>query len=534
MSSRKNHLLLVAILIVAFFLRFVELTWGEGYYFHPDENNMAQAVLSLDQTGQPNFYAYGQLSLFSALFSARIYNLFSFIHQQHQLDFGEAVFFLRFWSAMAGLISIFFVYLLGKKLINVSGGLMAAAITAFFPGLIQASHFGTTESLLTCFYLAITHYSLKIYQEKKITSFIASGLFLGLALATKISAAIFVFLPLTAVIINLKKEKGSIKNQITGLVTLVLLALIVTIAFSPFLIINFPQNLQTIRHEVAIAQGKIIPFYTRQFLTSTPFWFQIKKIFPFLLGWPVLVFSVLGAIAVIANKQKGALWSIILLPTLIFFLYQGQLFVKWSRFMVPIAPIFSLLAANWLIKLSRPLQYIILIGCFLPGVFFFDLVYTQPDIRQQFSSWAKENFSQNSIILSESGNVVNLPLGTNHQITNFDFYQLEKGNNLSLLCQALEVVDYVIVPSRRVFANHSSDLFPIAANYYQKLFSGQLGFSLLETFSPTGRYRLTNFYYQTSEVSAEETWTVFDHPTIRLYQKTRPYLAGDYQNILSW
>jgi hypothetical protein len=201
--------------------------------------------------------------------------------------------------------------------------------------------------------------------------------------------------------------------------------------------------------------------------------------------------------------------------------------------MVPILPVFSLLFSGAIIRLPKPIQYIVLMVSFLPGLFFFDLVYTQPDIRQQFSLWAKENLSQNSIILSESGNVVNLPINTNHHIINFDFYQLEEEGQLEFLCQNLEKADYVLVPSRRVFANHKKNQFPITANYYQKLFSDQLGFSLLETFSPTGRYHLTNLYYQTSEISAEETWTVFDHPTIRLYQKTKPYLAQDYQNILS-
>jgi len=268
MSSRKKIFFLAIILALALFFRFAGLNWGKGHYFHPDENNMAQAVLSLDKTNQPKFYAYGQLPLFMALFSARIYNLFSFIHQQNQLNFSEAIFFLRFWSAVAGVTSVFLIYLLGKKLINTQSGIIAAAVTAFLPGLIQAGHFGTTESLLACFYLAIAHYSLKIYQEKGIKNFLFTGLLLGLSLATKISAAIFIFLPLTAGFLNLKKGKGLIKNQLAGQAILLLSALIITIVFSPFLIINFSQSLTTLRYEISIAKGEIIPFYTRQFAGS--------------------------------------------------------------------------------------------------------------------------------------------------------------------------------------------------------------------------------------------------------------------------
>lgn len=534
MSSKKTtKLLLIIVLVLAGVVRFGGLTWGRGYYFHPDENNMAQAVLSLDKTGQPDFWAYGQLPLFLALFSTRAYNLFSFIHQQSQLNFSEAVLFLRFWSALAGIASVLLVFSLAKKLISSRGAVIAAAITAFLPGLIQTSHFGTTESLLTFFYLAVAYFSLKIYQEKSRRNFLFTGLLLGLALATKISAAAFFLLPLTASALAGKNKKRPMGNLIKNLLVCSLLAIITWLIFSPFLVIRFSQTLTTLKYEVAVAKGEIIPFYTRQFLDTIPVWFQIKKILPFLLGWPTFTISLWGIIKLLKERKDQPFWIIILIPSLVFFLYQSQLFVKWTRFIVPIAPIFSLLFARAIYRTPKLIQFIVVLISCLPGIFFFDLVYNQPDIRQQFSYWAKESIPSRSVILSESGNVVNLPINTNHQVINFDFYQLEEKQNIKLLCQHLETADYVLIPSRRVFANHSSSSFPVTANYYQKLFSGQLGFSLIKTFSPTSHYLLANLYYQESETAAEETWTVFDHPTIRLYQKVRSYSAVDYQKILS-
>lgn len=533
MSFKYQKILLVAILVLASLLRFANLTWGEGNYFHPDENNIAQALLNLDQKGDPEFYAYGQLPLFLALFLARIYRFFSLVPPQAGLNFDQAILFLRFWSALSGVISVWLTYRLGKKLISLSAGLTAAATTAFLPGLIQASHFGTTESLLTFFYSAIAYFSLKIYQEKSPKNFLFTGLLLGLALATKISAAAFFLLPLTASVLAGKNKKRPMGDLTKNLFTCSLFAIITWLVFSPFLIIRFSQTLTTLKYEVAVAKGEIIPFYTRQFLGTIPVWFQIKKILPFLLGWPVLVVSFWGIVKLIKEKNKGSLWLIILLPSLIFFLYQSQLFVKWTRFIVPIIPIFSLLFAKAINRVNKLIQFIVVIISCLPGIFFFDLVYNQPDIRWQFSSWAKENVPQNSIILSESGNVVNLPINTNHQVINFDFYKLEEEENLKFLCQNLDRADYILIPSRRVFANHKEDKFPNTANYYQKLFSGQLGFSLVKTFSPTSRYHLANLYCQESETGAEETWTVFDHPTIRLYQKIKPSSAEEYCQFLT-
>lgn len=533
MSFKYQKILLVAVLALASLLRFSGLAWGEGNYFHPDENNVAQALVNLDQKGDPEFYAYGQLPLFLALFLARICQLFSFVPLQASLNFDQAILFLRFWSALTGAISVWLVYLLGKKLISPSAGITAAAITAFLPGLIQANHFGTTESLLTFFYLAMAYFSLKIYQEKDPKNFLFTGLLLGLALATKITAAAFFLLPLTASVLAGRNDKRPVGDLAKNIFAGSLLAVITWLIFSPFLVIRFSQTLTTLKYEVAIAKGEIIPFYTRQFLDTIPVWFQGKKILPFLLGWPIFVISLWGVIKLLKEKKDQSLWIIILIPSFIFFLYQSQLFVKWTRFIVPIIPIFSLLFAKAINRIPGLIQSIVVIISCLPGVFFFDLVYNQPDIRWQFSSWAKENIPSESIILSESGNTINLPINTDHQVINFDFYQLEEEKNLKALCQNLEKTDYILIPSRRVFANHKEDKFPNIANYYQKLFSDQLGFSLVKTFSPASRYHLANLYYQESETRAEETWTVFDHPTIRLYQKINPLLAKEYYRILN-
>jgi len=90
-------------------------------------------------------------------------------------------------------------------------------------------------------------------------------------------------------------------------------------------------------------------------------------------------------------------------------------------------------------------------------------------------------------------------------IINFDFYTLDNNyENKIQLDNLLSTVDYVLIPSRRVFKNQNNPLFPYSQNYYQTLFSSN--FKLI--------YQTKN-----SSESAEETFTVFDFPTIRLYEK---------------
>jgi hypothetical protein len=154
-----------------------------------------------------------------------------------------------------------------------------------------------------------------------------------------------------------------------------------------------------------------------------------------------------------------------------------------------------------------------------PGIYFFQK-YFSPDIRVVASDWINSNISPDSFILSESGNVVDLPLNQSKIIVNnFDFYNSENIDNLSA---EINKSDYIIIPSRRVFKNN----FLETKNYYQKLFSGELGFQEIKRFSNQKALFLNS-------ENAEETWSVFDQPIIRIYKKVNNLSLDDYQKLLS-
>lgn len=108
----------------------------------------------------------------------------------------------------------------------------------------------------------------------------------------------------------------------------------------------------------------------------------------------------------------------------------------------------------------------------------------------------------------------------------------------------LEKADYIFIPSRRIFSTHMRpDMFPLTNRYYQALFSGELGFKPLVTISTLGSQRptipgLVDRPYTPEDIfiqdeAAEETWTVFDHPIIRIYEKTTPKTTEEYGSILN-
>lgn len=282
-----------------------------------------------------------------------------------------------------------------------------------------------------------------------------------------------------------------------------------------------------------------------------PIIFQLSKIFPWAMGLPMFLLFIFGLViflvtlpaswhrrpGLLIRQLRGAvgrsalfLGSFIsqagrmsLLLPFSWLLGNVFLFVKWTRFITPLLP-FSVLLVVYFFdfiegRLKRPgIIFFLLLFTILPGIIFLK-IYLEPDIRIRATKWMNENLTDKDLILAETGNVIDLPIlnTKNFQVINFDFYQLEEDQKKQEeLATLIQEADYFLLPSRRVFANHSRKRFPKTYEFYQQLFSGNLGFVLLKEFKVFNRWEEILLG---SDLSAEETWTVFDHPTIRLYKK---------------
>jgi len=84
----------------------------------------------------------------------------------------------------------------------------------------------------------------------------------------------------------------------------------------------------------------------------------------------------------------------------------------------------------------------------------------------------------------------------------------------------LKKADYIFVPSRRIFANHPKSKYPVLNKYYEGLFNGKLGFEKVAEFESFPKIK---FQVNFPDEVAEETWTVFDHPVIRIYKKIKSF-----------
>jgi hypothetical protein len=360
---------------------------------------------------------------------------------------------------------------------------------------------------------------------------IISALVAGAGLATKTSFLPFSLIPMIFLNLNRSVFKYFI------------LVALFTLLLSPHNIINYKDFLASFTYETGVATGKIPVFYTRQFAFTTPILFHISNIFLFSLGLPLLLLSAVSFIFLIVKKKvKYPLILLLLLPTAIL------PFVKWTRFTSHTYPVLILLSVLFLHSINKKYRLvtnliflILLLFQIIFGISFMTL-YFKTDTRIVASNWLSKSIKSNSFVLSESANVVDIPIFSNSPVKQESIFLYDIDTDLQLskhTFKLLKQADYIIVPSRRVFMNHTcytsesgkivrrensiclkkERIYPMVTKYYQTIFGNN--FKLIKTFSVFPSDSIINWLFQNGE-QAEETWSVFDHPTVRIYKKVSP------------
>lgn len=523
MLKINNIIPVILLIFFLIFTRFVDLSWGYPYFFHPDERNIAVSLeqLSCDSISNlksclnPKFFAYGQFFIYLGY-------IFSFT--QKTLSFFDVALILRSISAVFSVFTVLAGLLIVRELIgnririyqNKIILIATALVLIFSPSQIQFAHFGTTESILAFFYTALIYISILFIRNKiqSINYLIGSSALLGLAVATKVSSMIFLIIPFITLFFT---EKKDIKKKILYLIHISFFTIVLAIFFSPHYLISSKEFLSSLSYESAVALGRVKVFYTRQFEMAIPIIFQFQKIFPYALGIPALIFFILSILYLPRTKEN----KFLILSFLAYFIPTAFIYTKWTRFMAPVMPLMIIIVLLFLVHLffvkTRNKLFGLIFFCITvlaistPGAYFTQ-IYLNGDTRIKASEWIVNNIPSESVILSETANVVDIPVGNrkgnNYEVVSFNLYDIDEDELLyNNLLEEIERANYILVPSRRIFANHDKNKYSKLVNYYDDLFNNRLGFE-----------KVAEFKILDDEM-AEETFSVFDHPVVRIYKR---------------
>lgn len=541
--------ILFAVLLGGFF-RFYNLDWDRGQMFHPDERNVAAAVSRLRFFSQlnPHFFAYGSLPIY--LYRA-VGDFLVWLekNQEWVYHWGHIDLIGRFFSALFSTLTIFLVYRLGKKVFAPGVGLLAAFFCALAVGLIQTAHYAVTESYLAFFVVLLTLLSFSFYQNPSSKTVAILGAVAGLALSSKMAALSFLVIPGFAFLF-VAHQKPSFWPKLKTLFSYFFLFFLFSVFFflltSPYVFLDYKHFRESMVYESGVATGSLSVPYTLQFDKTIPYLFQIKNLF-WTLGPFLAPLGVLGALYLLLLAFRNWRLFLLIVFPFVYFAITGWWHTKFLRYMVPLLPFLALFAAKFLLDLKKLflpsklllITYYSLLGFTLVGTLTWSLaflsIYQKEFTRILASKWIYQNIPPGAKIYTEhwdDGLPLELPPHhpSQYQSEQLTIYEPDNQQKLNYFATKLAQGDYLVLCTRRLWGTliHRQDKYPLTSKYYKMLFNGSLDYTMVAKFSSSPRF----FRWEINDDGAEETFQVYDHPTVLIFKNNHRLNSGDYQNLL--
>jgi len=570
-------LLFLGIWLLAFLFRFYGINWDSGFHLHPDERMIVMVVEKLqlpenwenfldpNSLWNPKFFAYGSLPLYLL----KLFSLFigHFLGKEW-LFYQNLPVLGRLLSIMFDLLTVILIGKIGCSLFSKKHGAWAAFFyaTCVFP--IQLSHFYAVDIMLN-FFIWLTLWALIcFYKKTNWLNAVFVGLSFAAALATKISAGVLVgviglTLMVDFILIGfrlfrvqsggfMKKLKilfnRSFKRQIIfriffrlfvfgsiiGLVTIVGF-----FVFQPYAFLDWPNFINQISQQGQMTKDAYVFPYTLQNVGTTSYLYPLGNILLWGIGLGFGLISFLGLILYLINLVKRilrpgdynqeAVEIIIAVFALVYFLIVGRFAVKFMRYYLVIYPFLSLAGVWFLLKIIKFKRtvFIVVLTAHLLYLLAFLNIYSRPNTRLQATDWINEHIPAGAAIAVEHWDD-RLPLVSEKQ---FSFYQMPmyEPDNSSSKWQKIEnnlkMADYLILSSNRLYApltkladcKKYKKCYPKTAQFYADLFSGKLGFTQAAEFESYPGFKFLDFWL--NDQSADESFTVYDHPKVIIFAK---------------
>lgn len=537
--KNENFWLIIIIAIGAFF-RFIYLDWDQGLAFHPDEINIINAVRKIDlfKKLNPNFFAYGSFSIYLIRAIAEIWanlsnNALILINYETLNLIG------RFLSALFSTISIYLIFVLGKKLANWKVGLLSSILLALSPGLIQYAHYSVNESLIVCSLILMMILSINYYQKANFLNLAFLAVISGLVISTKISSIIFLIIPFVYWLMLFKKQK--MFPNITHSLFFIILSFTAFIITSPYYLLDFANAFKSLSYESQVALGTNIVPYTLQFKDKIDYLFPLQN----LLWQTNFLIPILGIIGlflwltVALNKKEYSILPVFIF-TILFFLITGAWHTKFIRYFLPLIPIFVLACSWFLIKILEIKKLKLLRFAFIGMVVIISLFWTlsyikifaKESTRITASKWINQNIEKNKVLLIEEWDY-HLPAFNNekYQYIVMENFRPDDDDKFSIISNELSSGEYLVIASRRIYGaiSNAKSEYSKTNEYYQKMFDGSLGYEKIAEFSSYPNL----FGLEIKDDQTEETFQVYDHPVIYIFQNKKHYTGKELNYLLS-
>jgi YYY domain-containing protein len=421
-------LMLLLILVLAASLRLVGLDWDAHSHNHPDERFLTMVESSIhfpdsiaayfdtnNSTLNPHNMGYG----FFVYGTFPIFIVRAVAEWAGKTGYDEVYLVGRAVSVFFDLVTIFVVYLIGKRLYRPRVGLLAAFFTSLSVLLIQHAHFFVVDPVANAFILAGLYFAIRIFDNGEGIDYTLFGILLGLSVASKINAVPLAGMAALAAAARVFTSENDqflreLKRAAIFLVLAAFLSVLTFRIFQPyafegpsFFNVGLNQRWMDNMSEIqGMNRGDTDAPYALQWADRTPIVFSLKNLILWGLGLPLGIMAWAGWALALWEMFHGR-WRrhfIAVIWTGAYFLWQSFGFTPAMRYQIPVYPTLTLMAAwglwrSWekahAVRVDRRrLAQILVAGIACLTIVWtivwalaFTSIYTRPLTRVEASEW---------------------------------------------------------------------------------------------------------------------------------------------------
>lgn len=326
----------------------------------------------------------------------------------------------RLLIVLCGAASVWLTYRLGKRVGGPVCGVAAAGFLAVNALHIEYSQIIRTDVMASVLMLGATISAVRILERGRLKDYVAAGVLVGLACATKWPAVLIAFNPAFAALWRFGKGERGWRNPLA----LAMSAPAALLAASPYLVLDFPTVLANLGNEAR-------PFHpgaTGEGFLSNLAWYAVNPLGTS-FGWIGLIAGTAGVV-LFARRRPSAALAVLPGPTAFLLAICGQSLI-WERWVVPLLP-FLALGLGWVLRecwlrtqhaarwsAALPVAAGLAVAAPMLVQSRASAIERDNDTRQLASAWVRENIPAGATILLEHAGIdllggkwnVKFPLG---------------------------------------------------------------------------------------------------------------------------
>ncbi|MDD9995364.1 MAG: DUF2298 domain-containing protein, partial [Dehalococcoidia bacterium] len=291
------------------------------------------------------------------------------------------------------------------------------------------------------------------------------------------------------------------------------------------------------------------------------------------------VIATVALVSTLPARRADTRVGVLLLSWVVpYFLITGSFEVKFMRYMIPITPVLVLFGAWLALSIwqegSRRLQRfqggrylrggrwaMIAAATFVVGstgfyAISYMSVYSGTHTAVRASEWINANVRPASVVLKEHWEE-GLPGLHSYRVRELPMYEPDGQAKLQALSEELSGAEALVFYSNRLYGTlpRLPERYPLSAAYYDLLFSGRLGYELVEYEATYPSFLGVSFVHDTfgrpglpepgplrefrpSPIAldlghADESFSVYDHPTVMVFRNEERYDADTIRRVIS-